>query len=172
MKTNDLIKCAIFSSLMCVSAYIAIPIPFSPVLVTAQTAVILISAVILGTKRSFVSALIYIALGAVGLPVFSGGKGGLGIIFSPTGGYVWGFLVAVLVVGIMSRNRTKSVPKNFFVMLLGAVIIDVCGSVQFALVSNTTFLKALLLTAIPFIPTDIIKALLSSILVKYLINYE
>ena len=86
MKTKTIVICAIFAALMCVFSVITVPTGIIPV--TLGTLGIMLTAVILGSKKGAVSVAVFILLGIVGLPVFSGFKGGIQVIFGPTGGYI------------------------------------------------------------------------------------
>lgn len=101
-KTNLLAmaQIAVCAALLCVSAFITIPIPFLPVPFTMQVLAVLLVALLLKPTHSLAAALIYTLLGIVGLPVFSGGKGGFGVILSPTGGFIIGFLFAAFFVSL------------------------------------------------------------------------
>ena len=94
MKTHDLTKMAICITLLCISSYVSFPLPLSPVMITTQTIIINLIALILTPKQAFVTVSLYIIMGLIGLPVFSGGASGLAKILSPTGGFIMGFLIA------------------------------------------------------------------------------
>ena len=93
MKIKELTKMSICIAIICISSYISFPLPFTPTMITAQTIAINLVALILTPKQSFIVVLLYIFLGAFGLPVFSGGTSGFGRLFGPTGGFILGFLV-------------------------------------------------------------------------------
>ena len=99
MKTKDLTKIALFVAVLTVSAYITVPfvIPF-----TMQTFAVFLACFMLGGVKAFVAILVYVLLGAIGLPVFPGFKGGAGALLGPTGGYIVGFLFSALVYGAIT----------------------------------------------------------------------
>lgn len=160
MKTKNVVLCALFAAILAVLAVMTVPI--GPVPVTLGVLGVMLAAVILGPKKGTVSVLVYILLGAVGLPVFSGFKGGFGVLLGPTGGYVWSYIIMALFIGAL----TKKLPENkwlarfqiFAVCLGGVVICYAAGTVQFMAVSKTDLAKSLALCVIPFIPFDIAKA--------------
>ena len=86
-------KMAMCVALISIGGYIAFPTPFSPVMVTATTFALGITALILPPKQAFVAVLVWILLGTVGAPVFSGGQGGIGKLLGPSGGFFLGFLL-------------------------------------------------------------------------------
>jgi biotin transport system substrate-specific component len=92
------------SLLVAVMAQISIPLPPSPVPITGQTFAVLIVGAVLGSKRGAASLALYLAQGALGLPVFAEFKSGLVTLFGPTGGYLFGFVVAAYVVGLLAER--------------------------------------------------------------------
>ena len=93
------------SLLIAISAQFSIHLPFSPVPITGQTLVILLLGVLLGKNRGATAVGLYLAQGAAGFPVFAGGKSGLVTLLGPTGGYLFGFIAAAYVVGILTELR-------------------------------------------------------------------
>ncbi|MFA5321870.1 MAG: biotin transporter BioY [Smithella sp.] len=163
MSTRGLVYAALFGSLTAAGAFIVIPLP--PVPITAQTFFLNIAAILLGGPLGAVSQFIYVMLGVVGIPVFAGGKAGLGVIFGPTGGYLLGFIIAAFVIGIVNRMK-KSAGAFWYIfsMFIGMLIIYFFGSLQLSLIAKMSFNKALAVGVLPFIPGDIIKILLAAII--------
>ena len=160
--TRGLVYAALFGALTAAGAFIVIPLP--PVPITAQTFFLNVAAILLGGPLACVSQFIYVMLGVVGIPVFAGGKAGLGVLFGPTGGYLLGFIIAAFVIGTMNRmKKGAGLFWYIFSMLVGMLIIDLLGCVQLSLVAKMSFKKALAVGALPFIPGDIIKILLAAI---------
>ena len=158
MKTQDLVKCALFTAIICISAYISIPLPFTPVPITLQTAAVMLCAVLLGGKKGAMAVILYVILGAVGLPVFSGGKGVIGVLVGATGGYIWGFIPAAYITGKITEIFTiKSFKAYFAVMALGVVIIYIAGTMQYSFTANISFTAALASAVTPFIFADTVK---------------
>lgn len=160
MKIKTMVLCAVFAALLCVLCVITIPI--GPVPITLATFGIMLCAAVLGWKRSAVSVLVYILLGAVGLPVFSGFKGGFTVLLGPTGGYIWSYIPMALVISLIIRSLPeKPLPamlKIFAACLAGILICYALGTVQFMFVQKTSFAESLGLCVIPFIPFDALKA--------------
>ncbi len=116
------------SWLIALSAQLSFNIPFSPVPVTGQTLVVLLCGLILGKNLSAAAVGAYLLQGAAGLPFFAGGKSGLATLLGPTGGYLFGFLAAAYVVGMLSELRHRRSPLQAAVtLLLGNIIIYLVG---------------------------------------------
>jgi biotin transport system substrate-specific component len=160
---KGIVYASLFGALTAAGAFIVIPVP--PVPITAQTFFLNTAAVLLGGSLGALSQFIYVMLGVVGIPVFSGGKAGIGVIFGPTGGYLLGFIIAAFIIGkIAGAKRGAGIFWHIFAMLVGMLIIYSLGIVQLALVAKMSFKKALAIGVLPFIPGDIIKILLAAII--------
>ena len=95
MRIRNMARCALFASLMCVCAWVSLP--FGDSFITLQTFALFLTLAVLGGKLGSLVCLVYLLLGGVGLPVFSGFRGGMGMLLGATGGYLWGFLLCALV---------------------------------------------------------------------------
>jgi biotin transport system substrate-specific component len=116
------------SLFVALSGRIAIPLPFSPVPITGQTLAVLLVGALLGSRRGASSLLLYLLQGAVGLPVFAGGMGGPAHLLAPTGGYLFGFVGAAFVAGLLAEQRwDRQVQSNALAMLLGNLVIYAFG---------------------------------------------
>lgn len=121
------------SWLLALSAQYSVQIPISPVPITGQTLVVLLSGVILGKNRAAGAVGAYLIQGAAGLPFFAGGKSGLAVLVGPTGGYLIGFLAAAYFIGLLSELRLKrSLWQAGTAMFIGNIIIYVFGLVWLA----------------------------------------
>jgi biotin transport system substrate-specific component len=153
-----------FACLTGLAAQIRIPLPFTPVPITGQVLAVLLSGIVLGGCYGGLSQVFYAGLGTVGLPWFSGGNGGLAAITGITGGYIIGFVPAALAIGWLA-SRSASVRRLHFQLLLmaaGVSIIYIFGAAQFAIVMNTGFLKTMKMAVLPFIPVDLMKAIVAA----------
>lgn len=162
MKINELTKMSICIAIICISAYISFPLPFSPVMITAQTIAINLVALILTPKQSFIVTLLYIILGAFGLPVFSGGTSGFVRIFGPTGGFILGFLI---ITPLMSYFKGKDYNFKRYLsvtIIIGMIVLYAFGAVFMSVVQIISILQALSLAVFPFVVGDIFKCVLSS----------
>lgn len=126
MKTRNLARCALFSALMCISAWIAVP--FGAVSVTMQTFTLFFMLGLLGGKLGSAVCLVYLLLGAAGLPVFSGFQGGFGALLGPTGGYLIGFLAAALMYWAVTGALGTSLPSRIAGMILGLLACYTLGT--------------------------------------------
>jgi biotin transport system substrate-specific component len=161
--TKGMVYAALFGALTAAGAFIVIPLP--PVPITAQTFFLNVAAILLGGPLGAVSQFIYVMLGIVGIPVFAGGKAGLGVLFGPTGGYLLGFIIAAFVIGMINRmKKNAGIFWHIFSMLIGMLIIYSIGSIQLSLVAKMSFPNALAVGVLPFIPGDIIKIILAAII--------
>ena len=167
MSIKGIVYAALFGALTAAGAFIVIPMPLVPI--TAQTFFLNVAAILLGGPLGAASQFIYVMLGVVGIPVFSGGKAGIGILFGPSGGYLLGFIIAAFVIGkIAGAKKGAGIFWHIFAMLVGMGIIYCLGVMQLALVARMSFQKALVIGALPFIPGDIIKILLAAIITSRL----
>jgi len=172
--TKDMVYIALFTSIMIVCAFITIPfaIPF-----TLQTFALFTIIGILGTKRAFISVLLYLLLGAIGLPVFSGFQGGIGHLFGVTGGYLLGFLLTTLISGFLlklfSKKRKGSVIFHCLSMLIGLIACYGFGTIWYLVLytnstENLSIASVLSLCVFPFILPDLLKILLSAYVTRLL----
>lgn len=166
MKTKDMVLCAVFAAVLCVLAVITIPI--GPVPITLGTLGVMLTASILGAKKGTVSVLVYILLGAIGLPVFSGFHGGFQVIAGPTGGYITAYIFMALFIGIFTKklptNKLLAMGKIALFCFIGVIICYFLGTLQFMFVQNTGFVKSLGICVFPFIPFDAAKAVVAGYL--------
>lgn len=163
---------ALFAALIAVCSWISVPsaVPF-----TLQTFGVFMAAGLLGGKRGTVSVLIYILLGAAGIPVFSGFKGGAGVLAGSTGGYIVGFLFTALIMWLFeakTRNRKYTLPISMAVGLLACYAF---GTAWFMLVYARTSGSVGLVTALtwcvfPFILPDAAKITLACFLIRRIKN--
>ena len=145
-----------FSVLTAVGALIFLPL--YPVPVTLQTLFTYLSGAILGPWMGALSQVIYIMLGGIGLPVFAGGKAGVGTLAGPTGGYLIGFVAASFAIGKACDLRTNpSATRIAGSFILGTLIIYIFGVIQLSQWMNGDFKSAVLAGLIPFILGDAVK---------------
>lgn len=166
IKTYDMVYIAVFAVLIAICSWISIPmtVPF-----TLQTFGVFMAVGVLGGKRGSLAVLIYILLGAIGVPVFSGFTGGIGVILNSTGGYIAGFLFSALVMWGMETLWGKKPVVQILSMLVGLVVCYALGTIWFVVVytRNTApigFATALGWCVIPFIIPDLVKIALAFLL--------
>ena len=164
MKTKivrDMTLISLFSALIAITSFIAIPIGTLPV--TLQTFGVFATLILLGGRRGSISVAVYIALGAVGLPVFSGFSGGLGRLFDATGGFIFGFLAAALVYWLLSRLFGSTAVGTVISTVSAHIVLYVVGALWFffGYSDGTGFFQTLTLTVLPYLLPDAIKLFLA-----------
>lgn len=157
----DLCYISLFTALIAVLAQISIPLP-GGVPLTLQTLAVPLAGIVLGPKRGTFSALLYLLLGAIGLPVFANFTGGLGIILGVTGGFIISFPIMALFAGYASTKSMKS-PTLWMWLILGALVNYAIGTVWCMFVAGLDLVGALAACVLPFIPTAILKIVLTGI---------
>lgn len=169
-KTLTLVYCGAFVALIAICSWISIPmtIPF-----TLQLFAICLATGLLGLKRGTITVVVYILLGLVGVPVFSGFKGGVGALMGPTGGYIIGFIFTALIVGSITAKFGKSIPVLAIAMVIGVLICYVFGTIWFVFVYTKTKEAVSIMTALswcvfPYLIPDAVKIALAVILTKRL----
>lgn len=160
--TYQYVLAAFGAAIISVLAQATIPLPFSPVPITGQTLAIGLVITILGMKLGTLSVLLYILLGSVGMPVFSGMSGGLGIVVGPTGGYIVGFLPTAIIMGYYLQKFGYTIPQAVIANIIGMVVTLAFGTAWLKVVANLTWTAAFLGGAAPFIITGVIKAALAA----------
>ena len=160
MKVKDLVYIAIFTSIICAMSLISIPttIPF-----TLQTLAVFLCMFMLKPVDAIISVLLYIFIGAIGLPVFSNFRGGFGVLAGPTGGYIIGFIIMPFM-RLIFKNKILSA-------IIGLIICYIFGTIWFMLFNTSgihSFWKILTICVLPFIIPDAIKMALAYLLSKRL----
>jgi biotin transport system substrate-specific component len=153
---KGMVYASMFGAMTAVGALISIPL--QPVPVTLQTFFLYLAGALLGGRLGALSQITYVLLGVLGLPVFSGGKAGLGVLMGPTGGYLAGFIVAAYVIGKLVETR-KDPRFSWLVlsMLAGGCIVYALGVLQLMVVAGLSPAKAVTAGVLPFVPGDILK---------------
>lgn len=172
-KTHDMVFIAVFAVLMAICSWISIPmaVPF-----TLQTFGVFVAVGILGGKNGTLAVLIYIILGAIGVPVFAGFQGGIGVLAGSTGGYIIGFLFSALVMWGMEKIFGRKPVIQILSMVLGLIVCYAIGTAWFMVVytnnSGAVGLGTVLgWCVIPFIIPDLVKIALAFVLSRRLRKY-
>lgn len=147
---------ALFGAGTAAGAYVVIPV--APVPITLQTLFLYVAAGLLGERVAALSQVVYVLLGVIGLPVFAGGKAGLGILFGPTGGYLLGFILGAYAAGkLMPSGGMPGTVRTVLALAAGTVVIYVPGVLQLCVVAKLSPAKALTVGVLPFLLGDGIK---------------
>lgn len=159
---QDICSIALMTALMAVMAQISIPMPLG-VPMTMQTFGVTLAAIVLGSRRSTITMVIYLLLGAVGVPVFANFGGGLQKLVGPTGGFLISFPLMAYIIGKGAELHEK---KGYFVfmLILGTVSNYVVGVAMFCILMKASIATGFTACVLPFIPTAIIKAVLAAVL--------
>ena len=163
MKTKDITFIALMSAVMCVLGPLSVNIPISPVPISLGILAMLLSVYVLGRNKALFSCFIYILLGAVGVPVFSGFSGGLSKLVGPTGGYIVGYLPLIFIGGVFVAKH-KNIWMQVTGLVLGVIVCYALGTAWLAYSAHMTFGKALMAGVIPFIPADAVKIIIAAFL--------
>lgn len=172
LNTRDMILVALMATLTTIGAYISIPL--GPVPFTLQTFFVMLSGMLLGSKKGALSMIVYVSMGLVGMPVFANGMSGLPIITKPSFGYLLGFIIASYVIGKLAEMiKEKENQKMWFTVIpfVGMFIIYLVGVPYLFMIFNTlitpdnpiSFATALKYGVTPFILIDSIKAIIVGI---------
>ena len=167
LTTRELAVAALFTALLAVSAYISIPIGSVPF--TLQVFVVLLAGMVLGPRLGLLSVLAYLILGLVA-PVYSGGGSGLGVLFGPTGGYLIGFIPAVLLTGALAGRGGAGLVRLTLAGLAGVVPIYALGTAWLAVQLDLGLGAAIAAGVAPFLWVDVLKALAAALVARALVS--
>ncbi|MGI6082765.1 MAG: biotin transporter BioY [Limnochordia bacterium] len=172
-QVRELTRTALLASLTAVGAWLAFPLPLSPVPLTLQVVFMLMSGMLLGGRQGATSQILYLAMGALGLPVFSRGAGGLGVLLGPTGGYLAGFVPAAWICGTLAWQVHRITREGHLLRacgyagagLFGVAFLHAVGVTRLASVLHIGWGDAFVVGSLPFILPDALKAVLAASLV-------
>lgn len=163
LQARNMVKCGIFAALLCLCAWISIP--FGSTVFTLQSLGVFLTLGLLGGKWGSMAILVYLFCGAAGLPVFSGFRGGFGMLLGATGGYLWGFLAAGLIYWLTFSFWKKPLPC----LILSQFVCYLCGTVWYALAYGSGQLWQVIgLCVVPYLLPDGIKLWLALLLIRRL----
>lgn len=165
---------ALLAAILCVVSPLAVPI--GPVPISFSVMGVLLCSAMLGV-RAIIPTGIYLAIGALGLPVFAGGMGGFGVLVGPTGGFLWSYPIVAALTGYIYRIALRNWQggrQGFWYIALGSIpgvgICYVCGTLQYMLVASASLVQSLLVCTVPFLLFDIAKIVLLSLLAVRLLS--
>ncbi|MFC0273658.1 biotin transporter BioY [Metabacillus herbersteinensis] len=173
MKTKEMMYVSLFTAIVAALGILPpVTLPFIPVPITAQTLGVMLAGTVLGARLGGLSLLVFLLLVIAGAPVLSGGRGGLGVIFGPSGGFILSWPISAFVIGLLIE---KTVPHLNFIKVLGINIIAgillvyLIGIPWIAVMTNISITQAAIGSAI-FLPGDLIKAAIVSSFAPQLIK--
>ena len=167
----SMVLTALFAAVLAVCAVIAVPLPFTAVPISLWTLGLFTVGGLLRPRVAATASLLHLLLGIVGLPVFSGMRGGLGVLLGPTGGYLMtGPLVVLVIAWITTRtaDRRSAAVFRALAMVAGLVVCDLGGTAWYCVQSGTPALAALSTCVFPFLPGDAVKIAAAALLVPRL----
>lgn len=159
-KLRIMLKIAIFAAITAILAQVEIPLPLIPI--SGQTLAVGIAATILGSRQGSLAMVLYMAIGAVGLPVFAGFSGGPQVLVGPSGGYIFGFIAAAYVTGLILEKTRFTIPMAVIANIMGMFVTLVFGTIQLKLVLDLGWSASLAAGVYPFLAVGFIKAFLAS----------
>lgn len=161
---------AMMAALIVVGAIIQLPI--GPIPVTLQTLFVVLAGLILGPRYGSAAMLLYILAGAIGLPVFAGGKAGLAHLFGPTGGYLLGYIGTAALAGLGSSKSPDASPfiRSLLWSVMGLIPVFLIGAIRLKFVLDIPFEKAFAIGVAPFVIGDVIKVVAAALAYSFLHN--
>lgn len=163
--TLSLVIAAMFTAITVVCSQIAIPMP-TQVSLTLQTFAVALCGYVLGIKWGLASIITYVLLGTVGVPVFSGFKGGIQVIFGASGGFIFGFIFFVGLCGASLLLKNKAL--KLLIGLGGLAVCHILGVIQFAVVYKTDLISSFLMVSAPYLIKDVISVAAAFFLSLYI----
>ena len=162
---RGMIYASLFGAGTAAGAYLIIPLP--PVPITLQTLFVGLAGALLGARLGALSQVIYILIGIIGLPVFHGGKAGLGVLLGPTGGYLFGFIAGAWVIGaLVNLRKIPGFGWTILSLVAGTIVIYLLGVAQLCLVARLSLSKAVSVGVLPFLIGDVLKIVAAAYVVK------
>lgn len=160
----NLTKIALCVALLCVSSYLVLPLPFTPIVFSFHTVMVNLIGLLLKPKQAAVAMVTYLLMGLVGLPVFSAGTAGAGKLFGPTGGFYFGFLFAAIAVSVLKGKRNSWLRYVLVTIGVGIPIQHLCAVLMMSLHNGFHIWSAIFTVSLPFLAGDIGKCIMASII--------
>ena len=163
IRTKQMVLIALMTAVTCVLGPLSIPLPFSPVPISLTNFAIFLAIFVLGMKSGTISFIIYLLLGAVGVPVFSSFRGGLQVLAGATGGYLIGFIFLALIMGFALDHFDRKLVPTIIGMIIGMAVCYAFGTVWLAKLLSLSFKEGLMMGVIPYLPGDAAKIIIAAI---------
>ncbi len=163
IRTKQMVLIALMTAVTCVLGPLSIPLPFSPVPISLTNFAIFLAIFVLGMKSGTISFIIYLLLGAVGVPVFSSFRGGFQVLAEPTGGYLIGFIFLALIMGFALDHFDRKLVPTIIGMIIGMAVCYAFGTVWLAKLLSLSFKEGLMMGVIPYLPGDVAKIIIAAI---------
>ena len=175
MTTKHLVYTALMTAIICILGIVpSVPLPFMPVPIVLQNIGIFLAGIILGRKLGTTSVIVFLLLVATGLPVLSGGRGGIGVFAGPSAGFLFLYPVVAYFIGIIRDAYLHKI--NFLVIFIATLVIgvlglDILGTIIMGFIIHIPISKAFILS-FSFMPGDIIKAIIASLIGAAILNHS
>ena len=163
IRTKQMVLIALMTAVTCVLGPLSIPLPFSPVPISLTNFAIFLAIFVLGMKSGTISFIIYLLLGAIGVPVFSSFRGGLQVLTGPTGGYLIGFIFLALIMGFALDHFDRKLVPTIIGMIIGMAVCYAFGTVWLAKLLSLSFKEGLMMGVIPYLAGDAAKIIIAAI---------
>lgn len=161
-KTKRLVVSALFAALLCIGAYISVPLPIPGAPhITMINFVLLLIALLFNVGESFLIVAVWMLLGVVGIPVFIGGKGGIGYLIQPWGAYTWAFIVVAVLIPLI-RGKSYNRIRYTISAVIGVIVIDIIGMIYLMAMSHYDLVTGFAMGFAPFIVLDLVKAVVAA----------
>jgi len=162
ISVKETVIVSIFTAMTVLGGYIVIPL--GPVSMVLSNFVILLSGLLLGSKRGTAVSFTYLLLGVLGLPVFAGGTSGIAHIIGPTGGYLLGYLPAAFITGLISEHKERLLKKDLLALICGALSIYALGIPWLKFSLDMSWIKAISAGMLPFLIGDAVKIIAAALI--------
>ena len=163
IRTKQMVLIALMTAVTCVLGPLSIPLSFSPVPISLTNFAIFLAIFVLGMKSGTISFIIYLLLGAIGVPVFSSFRGGLQVLAGPTGGYLIGFIFLALIMGFALDHFDRKLVPTIIGMIIGMAVCYAFGTVWLAKLLSLSFKEGLMMGVIPYLAGDAAKIIIAAI---------
>ncbi len=161
-RTLTLITIALMSSVLCAVAPVSLYIGLIPI--SLATLIIYVYICVFSLRKCVGAVCVYILLGMIGIPVFSGYTSGMGQLMGPTGGFIAGYIIMCVVSGTLIRyTDRKNAVINMFILALGTLVLYIIGMCWYIVVTQSTWLQAIGVCVVPFVLTDIVKIIVAAL---------
>ena len=171
IRTKQMVLIALMTAVTCVLGPLSIPLPFSPVPISLTNFAIFLAIFVLGMKSGTISFIIYLLLGAVGVPVFSSFRGGFQVLAGPTGGYLIGFIFLALIMGFALDHFDRKLVPTIIGMIIGMAVCYAFGTVWLAKLLSLSFKEGLMMGVIPYLPGDAAKIIIAAIVAMVMMMF-
>ncbi|KIL49339.1 biotin synthesis protein BioY [Jeotgalibacillus soli] len=155
-----LINCGIFAAITAILAQVEIPLPLIPI--SGQTLAVGLAATILGSRYGAISMIVYMLIGAAGVPVFAGFSGGAHVLVGPTGGYIFGFIAAAFVTGWILEKTSYTLLLALVANIAGMIVTLAFGTIYLKILLEMSWPAAMAAGVYPFLVVGLIKAFLAA----------